>query len=76
MKTLHVRNVPDRTHEVLRRRAAGRGMSLQEYVLAALDELVERPTLEEVLERAGGRSGGRVGLEAAADDLREERQGR
>jgi antitoxin FitA len=76
MKTLHVRNVPDRTHEILRQRGARAGMSLQEYVLAALNEFVERPTLAEVLERAGQRSGGRVGLEAAADDLREERQAR
>lgn len=76
MKTLQVRNVPPRTHDTLRRRAAQGGMSLQEYLLAALNEMAERPTLTEVLERAGQRSGGRVGLQAAADDLREEREQR
>ncbi len=73
MKTLQVRNVPDTTHAVLRRRAAVAGMSLQEYLLATLSELAARPTVEEVLSRAGGRSGGRVGLGAAASDLRAER---
>jgi hypothetical protein len=32
-----------------------RSTSLQEYVLAALNELAERPTVREVLARAGGR---------------------
>jgi hypothetical protein len=36
-------------------------MSLQEYLLAALKEMAARPTLEEIMERAGGRAGGRVG---------------
>lgn len=76
MKTLQVRNVPDRTHETLRRRAAQEGMSLQEYLLAELNDMAERPTLAEVLERAAGRAGGRVGLQAAADDLHEERRTR
>lgn len=76
MKTLQVRNVPQRTHETLRRRAAQQGMSLQEYVLAVLNDVVERPTLAEVLARAGQRAGGRVGLQSAADDLHEERRQR
>lgn len=70
-KTLQVRNVPQRTHETLRRRAA-----LQEYVLAVLNDVVERLTLAEVLARAGQRAGGRVGLQSAADDLHEERRQR
>lgn len=73
MKSLQVRNVSERTHAVLRRRAAEAGMSLQEYLLATLDDLAERPSVEEVLARAGGRSGGRVRLADAAKDLRAER---
>ena len=73
MKSLHIRNVPERTHAVLRRRAAEAGMSLQEYLLATLNELASRPTVEEVIARAGERAGGRVSLAVAARDLRAER---
>jgi antitoxin FitA len=76
MKTLQVRNLPDKTHAVLRRRAAEAGMSLQEYLLATLNELAERPTVREVLARAGGRSGGQVSFDTAASHLRAERDER
>ena len=76
MKTLQVRNLPDETHAVLRRRAAEAGMSLQEYLLATLNELAARPTVGEVLARAGGRSGGRASFDAAASHLRAERDER
>ena len=49
IRTLQVRN-PDKTHAVLRRRAAKAGISLQEYLLMTLNELAERPTVREVLE--------------------------
>lgn len=51
-------------------------MSLQEYLLATLTGLAARPTVEEVLARAGGRAGGTVGLIAAAEMLRQERAAR
>ncbi len=73
MKNVQVRNVPDDVHAVLRRRAAEAGMSLQEYLLATLEDLAARPTVQEVLARAGGRAGGRVPLSRAARDLRAER---
>lgn len=73
MKAVQIRSVPEETHRVLRRRAAAAGMSLQEYLLAALKEMAARPTLAEVMERAGGRGGGRVRLGEAAADLRGER---
>jgi antitoxin FitA len=76
MKTLQVRDLPDKTHAVLRRRAAEAGMSLQEYLLMTLNELAERPTVREVLARAGGRSGGQVSFDAAASQLRAERDAR
>lgn len=76
MPSVQVRHLPEETHAVLRRRAAQRGMSLQEYLLATLNDLAARPTVEEVLARAAGRSGGRVGLADAADILREERDSR
>lgn len=36
MKSVQIKNVPEGTHAVLRKRAAGVGMSLQEYLLAHL----------------------------------------
>ena len=73
MKTLQVRNVPDATHAVLRRRAAEAGLSLQDYLLHLVNDVAARPSVHEVLARAGGRSGGRVSLAGAARDLRSER---
>jgi plasmid stability protein len=75
-KNVQIRGVPDKTHAVLRRRAAEAGMSMQEYLLSILNDLASRPTVAEVLARAGGRSGGRVGLEGAAEHLRAERDRR
>lgn len=73
MKNLQVRNVPDRMHAVLRRRAADAGMSLQEYLLGVLRDSASRPTVPEVLKRAGERTGGRLSLTEAATLVREER---
>src|SRR5687768_9652973 len=57
--SIQVKDVPDAVHATLRRRAAAAGMSLQEYLLALLTEDAHTPTLDEVLDRAGGRAGGR-----------------
>lgn len=73
MRSLQIRDVPDSTHSALRRRAAEAGMSLQEYVLSILNDFASRPTVVEVITRAGGRAGGKVGLARAAADLRAER---
>lgn len=69
MPTVQVKDVPASTHAVLRRRAAASGRSLQEYLRARLIEEADTPTIDEVLERAGGRSGGRVPFSAAAEAL-------
>ena len=76
MPSIQVKDVPDEVHATLRRRAAAAGMSLQEYLLARLTEDAQTPTLEEVLERAGGRAGGRVPLRAAVTAIRAERDAR
>ena len=73
MPSVQIKDVPEETHAVLRRRAAAAHQSLQEYLLAKLVEEAARPTLEEVLDRAGGRAGGSVPLKAAASALRAER---
>lgn len=74
MPSVQIKNVPPKVHRVLRQRAAASGQSLQEYLLAQLTRQAETATLEEVLDRAGGRSGGSLGFDFAADSLRVDRQ--
>jgi hypothetical protein len=73
MPSVQIKDVPEETHAVLRQRAAAAHQSLQEYLLARLIEEASRPTLDEVLDRAGGRAGGSVPLAAAVRTLRRER---
>ena len=76
MPSIQVKDVPDAVHATLRQRAAAAGMSLQEYLLALLTEDTNTPTLNEVLDRAGGRAGGRVPLKSAVKAVRAERDAR
>ena len=70
---LQVRHVPAEVHATLRRRAAAEGKSLQEYLLAILVAQASKPTRREVLDGAARHAGGRIGLQEAADLLRDER---
>ena len=76
MTSVQIKDVPPEVHATLRRRAAAAGQSLQEYLLERLTQEAETPTLEEVLERAGGRSGGSVTFKASVSALRSERSRR
>jgi len=76
MKNIQIRKVPDQVCDVLRRRAAEEGMSLQEYLLSAVRELASRPSVSEVLKRAGSRAAGELRLSVAAKHLRAERDAR
>jgi plasmid stability protein len=73
MPSIQIKNVPEETHAVLRRRAAAAGQSLQEYLRGRLIEEASRPTVNEVLERAGGRTGGSLPFSVAVELLREDR---
>jgi plasmid stability protein len=73
MPSVQIKGVPDDVHRELRRRAALAGKSMQELLLGWLVEETRRPTLDEVLDRAGGRSGGRVSFASAAEAVREDR---
>lgn len=66
---LQIRNVPDEARRVLKARAAGRGESLNAYLLTLLDREVARPTVAEVLDRAARRS---ERAEAGAVDVLDE----
>jgi antitoxin FitA len=58
------------------RRAAAAHQSLQEYLRTRLIEEASEPTLDEVLDRAGRRSGGAVPLKNAVAAVRADRDRR
>ncbi len=70
--SVHIKDVPEETHAALRRRAAAAHQSLEEYLRSWLIAEASRPTIDEVLERAGGRAGGSVPLKIAAKHVRED----
>lgn len=76
MPSVQIKNVPEDVHAVLRRRAVAAHQSLQEYLLTRLIEDASTPTLEEILARAGGRSGGRMAMPEAVRALRDDRDRR
>ncbi|GAB2874577.1 FitA-like ribbon-helix-helix domain-containing protein [Nocardioides pacificus] len=73
MPSVQIKDVPDETHAVLRRRAAAAHQSLQEYLRARLIAEAAQPTLDEVLDRASARSGGSAPLAESVTALRAER---
>ena len=74
-KMIQVRNVPDRLHRELTRRAKARGQTLTDYIQAILEDEVARPAADEVFARIRARPGVSLGVPAAAL-VREERAGR
>jgi|GEM_PF-210246 plasmid stability protein len=76
MPSVQIKDVPEHTHAVLRQRAATAHQSLQEYLRTKLIQEASAPTVEEVLDRAGGRAGGRVPIKTATEILREDRDRR
>lgn len=73
MATIQIKNVPEEAHAVLRQRAAAAGQSMQEYMLTWIERSTARPTVDEVLERIGHRSGGHLSADVVVRQLREER---
>lgn len=76
MPSVQVKDVPEQTHEVLVRRAAAAHQSLQEYLRSRLIDEASRPTVDEVLARAGHRAGGSAPLAATAEAVRDDRDRR
>jgi hypothetical protein len=76
MTSVQIKDVPEHTHAVLRQRAAQAHQSLQEYLRTKLIQEASTPTVEEVLERASERAGGRVPIKTATEILREDRDRR
>ena len=75
MKMIQVRNVPDKLHRELVRRAAAQDQTLTDYIQGILEREVARPPVEELLDRLSTRD--QVRLKGrAADLIRAERVGR
>ena len=72
---IQVRNVPDRLHRELTRRARLRGQTLTQYIEEVLEREVERPTRHEVLARIFSREPVEMSP-SAAEIIRQERDSR
>ena len=73
MPSIQIKDVPEETHAVLRQRAAAARQSLQEYLRSKLLDEAGKPTVDEIMDRAGGRAGGSAAFPASAEALREDR---
>jgi hypothetical protein len=72
-KMIQVRNVPDRLHRELVKRARSRGETLTQYVQGVLEREARRPLATEILERIRARTP--VELERPiAELIREDRE--
>ena len=74
-KMIQVRNVPDRLHRELVRRAKARNLTLTDYIQEIREREVARPPAEEIFERIARRPPVRLGR-SAAELIREERAAR
>ncbi len=72
---IQIRNVPDGLHRQLKSRAALAGMSLSDYLLSEIRQVVERPTREELRARLEQRVGTALSV-APAQAVRAERDRR
>jgi plasmid stability protein len=74
-KMLQVRNVPDRLHRELRRRAARQGKTLSRYVLEELEIIAEELPLDDWLDEVRKRPAVRLRT-SPAEAIRRQREGR
>ena len=54
-KMIQLRHVPDELHRKLKARAAMEGLSLSDYLLHEVEQLAERPTLNDLRRRLAHR---------------------
>ena len=78
MATIQVRELPEETYEVLRRRARRAGQSMQNYMRDQLVALAARPTKQEAVAAIEGildrQRGGDPAPASVVDDLSAERR--
>jgi len=75
MSMIQVRNVPDRLHRELTKRARRRGVTLTRYIQDILEREVARPPADEVYDLVDASPAVRLGR-PAAELVREERADR
>lgn len=51
---IQIRNVPDELHRKLTVRAAEPGMTLSDYLLAEVEQVADKPSLGELMDRLAG----------------------
>ncbi|NHN54272.1 hypothetical protein G9U51_00545 [Calidifontibacter sp. DB0510] len=76
MPSVQIKDVPESTHAVLRRRAAAAHQSLQEYLRSRLIDEAARPTLDEILDAAASRDGAALTVVDTAEMVRADRDRR
>jgi len=74
-KMLQVRNVPDRLHRELKRRAARQGKTLSRYVLEELELIAEELPLDDWLDEVRRRPPVELRT-STAEAIRRQREGR
>ena len=74
-KMIQVRNVPERLHRELSRRAKARGQTLTDYIEGVLEREVSLPPAEEIFDRIESREPVDLDIRAA-DLIRQERRER
>jgi plasmid stability protein len=74
-KMIQLRHVPDPLHRKLKARAAMEGLSLSDYLLKQIEQIAERPTLKEMLDRLARRALVNVSI-PPAEIIRQERDSR
>ena len=72
MANVQIRNVPEDIHRKLKERAAHQHLSLSDYLLREMQAIVDRPSMEEWLEKLEKRSKVRLSTNPA-DIIREQR---
>ena len=68
---IQIRNVPDELHAELKARAARKGQSLSDFLLAELRRVAAKPDLTEVLDRIRRRPPVDLGDVSIVDIIRE-----
>lgn len=68
MPAITVRDVSQQTRDELAARAAARGQSLQEYLAAALESMVSKPDLDQLLQSIRNRKAA-TGSEVSAQTI-------
>jgi len=74
-KMIQLRHVPDPLHRKLKARAATEGLSLSGYLLKQIEQIAERPTLKEMLDRLARLPPVNVSI-SPAEIIRQERDSR